>query len=55
MFNPPGPFSRNRLFEWITTGMLLGIAVVLALSTNALEFRLLVNLGIGHDGADAGG
>lgn len=37
MLNPPGYSCSNRLFEWVTTSMMLGSGVVMVLSPTTIE------------------
>jgi hypothetical protein len=48
MFNAIAHHCRNRLFEWLTSLMMLGIAVVLAISPNSIangNFHILLATG----------
>lgn len=47
-YSHPGSFCRNRLFEWMTALMMLGIAAVLIVSPNSISqsnFRLMLEVG----------
>jgi hypothetical protein len=46
--NEPGINCSNRVFEWVTTSMMLGIALTLLLSPDAIQnstFRLMLGVG----------
>lgn len=47
--NSPGHRCSNRMFEWISTAMMLGIAATLLLSPKSIEFsafRLMLDAGL---------
>lgn len=52
MRHPAGPYSSNRLFEWIMAGGLILVALTLALPGDSLDrgaLRLLVDVGASEE------
>ncbi len=52
VLNDPGANCRNRLFEWVMTAALMGIAIVLIFVHDALEHSRfwILSFGFGHLG-----
>ena len=49
VINPAGEHSRNRIFEWLMSGAMIGIAVACIATPDTIKdgsFRLLVEVGL---------